>query len=73
MPDEGKCCNCGGEHVPAFLVCLVRVKENEVARGSYLEAVRKLEGTSGREEVMVVEPPRIKSNQMYLYSPSYIS
>jgi hypothetical protein len=58
MPDEGNCCNCGGEHVPEFLVCLVRVKETEVARVSYLEAVRKLEGTSGGKEVMVVEPQR---------------
>ena len=29
-----------------------------VQRVSYLEAVRRLEGTSGGEETMVVEPPR---------------
>ena len=32
MPAEPKCCNCGGEHAPAFLTCPVRVKETEVAR-----------------------------------------
>ena len=57
---EGKCCNCGGEHVPEFLGCLVRVSENEVARVrsvqrvTYLEAVRRLER---KGETMVVEPP----------------
>lgn len=55
--------NCGGEHAPEFLKCPVRVKENEVARVrsvqrvSYLEVVRKLEGTSSGEEAIVVEPP----------------
>ena len=64
MPYEGKCCNCGGEHAPEFLECPVRVNENEVARVrsaqrvSYLEAVRRSEGTSGEEEAMVIEPPR---------------
>ena len=53
----------GGEHASEFLECPVRVKENEVAgvrsvqRVSYLEAVRRLEGTSGGEETTVVEPP----------------
>lgn len=64
MCQIGEMFNCGGEHAPEFLGCPVRVKENEVARVrrvqsvSYLEAVRKLKGTSGGEEQMVVEPPR---------------
>ena len=61
-PDEVKCCNCGDEHSPTFLERPVKVK-NEVARVrsvqrvSYLEAVRRLEGTRVGEEAMVVEQP----------------
>lgn len=56
MPDEVKCCNCGGEHAPKILKCPVRVKKTAVARArcvqrvSYLEEVRRVEGTSGGEE-----------------------
>lgn len=48
---------------PKFLECPVRLKEIEVARVRgvqlvpYLEALRRLEGTSGKQETKVLEPP----------------
>ena len=60
MTVEAKCCNCGGEHVPEFLKCPVRVKETEVTRirvvqhVSYPEGVRRVEEGSKVEETMVV-------------------